>query len=237
MPQQLTLAAKKRGIYGKAVRKLRKSGVLPAVLYGHGVPSTALEIFQRDFLRVFREAGENTIVTLTIEEDGRQDVRNVLIHDVATDPITGMPIHVDFYQVRLDEKVKVAVPLVFVGESPAVKHEGGVLVKALQELEIEALPANIPEEITVDISSLATFEDAIYVRDLAIPEGVEVLVPGDSAVASVQPPRTEEELKALEEPPLAAAPEVITEAEAKKKEKEARLLEEEQSSGAQAPSP
>jgi large subunit ribosomal protein L25 len=137
---------------------------------------------------------------------------------------------VDFYQVRLDEKVKVTVPLVFAGESPAVKNEGGVLVKSLQELEIEALPTNIPEEITVDISSLETFGDSIYVRDLAIPANVEVVTAGDSAVASVQPPRTEEELKALEEAPVAGAAEVITEAEAKKKEEEAAQAEASQAS-------
>lgn len=230
MLETLTLAAKKREIHGKAVRKIRKTGALPAVLYGRGMPSTSLEVSQNDFLRVFREAGENRVLKLAIADGGRQDVRNVLIHDVSRDPMSGEVLHVDFYQVRLDEKVKVTVPLVFAGESPAVKNEGGVLVKSLQELEIEALPTNIPEEITVDISSLATFGDSIYVRDLAIPANVEVVTAGDSAVASVQPPRTEEELKALEEAPAVGAAEVITEAEAKKKEEEAAQAEASQAS-------
>lgn len=226
MSETLTLAAKKRDILGKAVRKIRNAGALPAVLYGRGIPSTALEVSASEFLRIFREAGENTVLKLAITDGGREDVRNVLIHDVSRDPLSGMPIHVDFYQVRMDEKVKVAVPLEFVGESPAVKNEGGVLVKSLQELEVEALPAHIPETIRVDIAPLATFDDAIYVRDLAIPPGVEVKVPADTAVASVQPPRGEEELKALEEAPTAAAPEVVTEAEAKKKEEEAQAAAE-----------
>lgn len=228
MPETLSLVVRPRRITGKAVRKIRKTGAIPAVLYGKGVATILLEVPAVEFMRVFREAGENTIVKLSIADDGGQDVRNVLIHDVTRDPLSDEILHVDFYQVRLDEKVKVAVPLVFTGESPAVKNEGGVLVKALQELEIEALPTDIPDEIAVDISSLVTFEDAIHVRDLAIPANVDVVVAPDTVVALVQPPRTEEELKALEEAPVTAAPEVITEAEAKRKEEEAAAAAEAQ---------
>jgi large subunit ribosomal protein L25 len=115
----------------------------------------------------------------------------------------------------------VTVPLEFIGESPAVENDGGVLVKSLQEIEIEALPGKIPEAIQVDVSRLASFEDAIHVRDLAIPPDVKVVDDSDSTVATVQPPRTDEELKALEQAPVAVAPEeIITEAQAKKKAEE-----------------
>ncbi len=219
MPEIL-LEAKKREISGKAVKKLRKQGIMPAILYGHGINPVPVQVPREQFLKIFRKAGENTIFKLVIRDEKLEDVRDVLIHDVEFDPLDGLPIHADFYQVRLDEKVTVSVPLVFIGESPAVKNEGGILVKALQELEIEALPKDIPEEIKVDISKLLTFEDAIYVKDLDIPSGVKVLVLPDVVVALVQPPRSEEELKALEEAPV-ASPEVITEREAKKKEEEA----------------
>jgi len=140
-------------------------------------------------------------------------------------------MHVDFYQVRMDEAVRVAVPLEFVGSSSAIVTMGGILVKALQELEIESLPGAIPETIKVDISSLKTFEDNIYVRDLKVPSGVKVLADENTPVASVQPPRSEEELKALEEKPVAEVREVIVETEEKKKEREAAASAEAESAG------
>lgn len=227
MPEKITLEAKKREITGKKVRKLCRAGILPGVLYGRGVETLPLEISQSEFLRVFQKAGENIVFELEIADFGKKDVRNVLIHDVSLNALSGRPFHVDFYQIRLDEVVRVAVPLVFVGESAAVENENGVFVKALQELEVEALPGDIPQEIEVDISSLATFEDAILVRDLRIAQNVKVLIEPETQIASVQPPRTDEELKALEQAPAAAAPEIVTEAEEKKKKEEAITAAEE----------
>lgn len=214
----LVLEVNKRNLTGKAVRKLRKAGAIPAVLYGKAVSAIALEVPKSKFLRIFREAGENTVLKLAIADAGNLDVRDVLIHQVAADPLSGDPLHVDFYQVRLDEAVRVMVPLIFTGESAVVKNEAGVLVRALQEIEVEALPGKIPEAIEVDISRLATFDHAIHVSDLSVPAGVKVITPLGVTVAMAQPPRTGEELKALDETPLkAAAPEVMTEAEVKKK--------------------
>lgn len=219
MPEAITLGARIRVERGKIAKRLRRGGCLPAVLYGHGIESTPVEIGTVDFEKVFRLAGENTLIRLVIMNDKGGDVRNVLIHEVAMDPIKERPLHVDFYQVRMDEAVRVAVPLEFVGESSAVKNDGGILVKALQELEIEALPDLIPEKIEVDVSKLVTFDDAIYVKDLKAPLNAKVLAEGDTPVASVQPPRSEEELMALEEKPVEAVEKVAVEVEEKKAER------------------
>lgn len=202
------LDAERRTIFGKQVAGARKSGKLPAILYGQGIESASLFIDEKAFREVLAKAGTNTIVKLEFTDDGRKtsDIRNVLIHDVAYDPVDEKPIHADLYQVRMDKAVQVEVPIIFQGEAPAIKSGGGVLIRAMHAIEVEALPANLPHEIIVDISRLETFEDTIYVKDLKIPHGVTVRVDAETPVASVAPPRSEEELKALEE----AAPAVET---------------------------
>lgn len=232
------ITAEKRTIFGKQLRRERKRGKIPAILYGHGVENVPLFLGERDFLHVLERAGKNTIVKLSfVDAPGKDaDIRNVLIHDVDYDALAGKPLHVDLYQVRMGEKVRVLVPLLFVGESPAVEVSGGVLVKAMQSLPVEALPHNLPHEISVDISPLHTFEDTIYVKDLSIPEGVTVLVDAETPVASVAPPRSEEELKALEEKVEEKLEEVKVEVEEKRLEAEAREAEE-PAAAAEAPKP
>ena len=153
---------------GKNVSALRREGILPAVLYGQGVESTPLCVSWKEFEKVLEEAGETSLVTLKLA--GGQ-THNVLIHDVAKDPLTLKPIHADFYAVRMDKPIEASVPLNFIGESPAVKNEGGILIKVLHELEIEALPKDLPHEIAVDISRLEKIDDKIYVRDVPLPAG------------------------------------------------------------------
>ncbi|MBI3952413.1 MAG: 50S ribosomal protein L25 [Candidatus Doudnabacteria bacterium] len=191
---QITLTAAKRTILGKSVSKLRKSEKLPAVVYGHGLETLPLEVDEKEFRKAFKSAGENTIVSLHL--DGRQIP--VIIHDVQMHYLKDHPIHVDFYAVRMDEKLKADIPVRFVGESAAVKAMGGVLVKNLSEIEVECLPSDLPQYFEVDISFLNTFEDSIRVSDLKVPEGVKVLAPAEELIANVAAPRTEEELKALE---------------------------------------
>lgn len=202
------LKAEPRKELGKKTNKQRKAGQIPAVIYGHGIKSEPLYVGEKDFLKIYKEAGESSIISLEIggqAELGQSPAqrggknRNVLIHDVARDALSEGIIHVDFYQVRMDEKIKAGVPLNFIGESDAVKSEGGVLVKNIQELEIEALPKDLPHHIDVDISALKTFDDRIFVKDLNIPDSVKILVQPDEIIASVMPPRSEEELAALEE--------------------------------------
>lgn len=189
------IQAEKREMFGKKVKSLRVKGVIPAELYGHGSPNTHLTVVAKDFLKVFREAGESAIITLKIKEDEKhgQDV-NVLIYDVSHNPITDEITHVDFYQVRMDEKLKTEVPIHFIGEASAVKEKQGVLVKAMQEIEVESLPANLPHSIEVDLSVISELGQSIYVRDLKNIAGVKFLVDPETVIVTVTEPVKEEEV-------------------------------------------
>jgi large subunit ribosomal protein L25 len=190
----LEIKANSRKEVGGNIDKLRKNGILPGVVYGHGLDSKPVSLSAKDFSKIYKEAGESTQVALDF--DGEK--KNVLISDVQYDSLSGEPIHVDFYQVRMDEKIQAGVPLVFIGESPAVKAEGGVLVKSIQEVEVEALPQDLPHHIEVDISKLVTFDNRICVKDLKVSGSAKILVQPDEIVASVSQPRSEEELAELE---------------------------------------
>lgn len=192
MVADLNLETKKRT--KKDDKTLRDENV-PAILYGKGIENEQLWVNKKIFDKVYDEAGESTILKLALEGNGE---RNVVIKDVQKDIISGQPIHVDFYQVRMDEEIEAEVELVFVGESAAVKELGGVLVKNMDSVDIKCLPGDLLSKIEVDISRIKTFDDYIYVKDLAIPEKVEVLVDAETVVAMVSPPRTEEEMAELE---------------------------------------
>jgi large subunit ribosomal protein L25 len=166
--------------------KLRKDGQIPAVLYGHNVESKHLALSQNEFEKLFRKAGESTIVEV-ITDDGA--VHNVLIQDVQKHYLTSAPIHVDFYEVKMTEKLTATVPLEFIGEADAVKMHGGTLVKVLNEVEVECLPGDLPHLIEVDISSLKSFDNAITVKDLKVSDKVEIKAEAEEMVAMVQPPR------------------------------------------------
>ena len=189
--EKLELSAEARTVTGRKVRHLRATGIMPAVLYGKGVPSTNVSIGAKSFDHVFRKAGESTLVFVKVGSDEYP----TLIKDVARDPQSGTAIHADFYAVSLTEKITARVPVVFVGESPAVKGEGGILVRNVNELEVQALPADLPHEISVDISALKAFGDQITLGDLKVPKAT---LPGDAGeiIATVQAPISEEELAA-----------------------------------------
>jgi large subunit ribosomal protein L25 len=191
--ESIAISATKREVSGKKVQNLRNAGKLPAVLYGHNVKTAQIEILEKDFAKAFKSAGESTLVNLTV--DGKS--QPVLIHEVQHHYLNGQPIHVDFYAVNMTEKLKVKVPVHFTGESPAVKALGGTLVKNLSEVEVECLPSDIPQNFEVDISSLNTFEDAIRVASLIVSDKVTILTSGEEVLANVAPPRTEEEMNAL----------------------------------------
>lgn len=209
----LELSAKLRSVTGRQNEKIRKQGFIPAILYGHKVKNLSLAVEAHQFEKVYQEAGESALIKLKIsglQKKGDSDKKGtvsgqkeriVLIYEVARQPVSGRPIHVDFYQVKMDEPIKTEVPLVFVGESAAVKTLDGVLVKNIQSLEIEALPVNLPRQLEVDISSLKTFDDNIYIKDLQLPTGVKTGARPDEVVASVIPPRTRAELDKLAEAP------------------------------------
>lgn len=189
-----TLQVQKRITHGThASVRLRAEGRAPAVLYGGAEKESLMVSFDvRDFEKVWRDAGGSSIVTLT----GLDGEKSVLIHDVTVDPLYGTPIHADFLAVRTDEVVEVDVPLVFTGVSPAEKALGGTLIKVMHTLTIEALPKNLPHEIEIDITSLATFEDQILVKDVVLPTGVTAIVEPDEVVALVQEAQQEEEVVA-----------------------------------------
>jgi len=209
----VTLSAKIRKDLGKKVKQARKKGIIPAVLYGPKIENISLEIDLKEFEKVYREAGESSLVQLQVD---KKDFL-VLIHAVEIDAVSQKPIHVDFYQPKLDEEITATVPLVFEGVSPAVKDLGGTLVKNIHELEVKSLPQNLPHEIKVDIGSLGTFEDDISIKDLAVPEGVKILKEPDETVVFVaEPEKVEEELQK----PVEEKVEEVEKAEEKKEKEE-----------------
>jgi large subunit ribosomal protein L25 len=184
--ERLQLKATVRDLEKTVPSKLRKSGVLPAVLYGHNIKNQSLSLKLAEFEKILRKAGESTIVDL-VTEDGK--THSVLIHDVQNHYLTSTPIHVDFYEVSMTEKLKAKIILEFSGEPKAVKELGGVLMKNLSEVEVECLPADLPHSIPVDVSSLDSFQASILVKDLQVSSKVKIITSAEEVVAKVQPPR------------------------------------------------
>ncbi len=219
-----TLQAKPRTELGKKVSALRRAGFLPAVVYGENVKSQPITVPYKDFEKAYKAAGESTLVTLDVE--GKK--YNVLIHDIKHDPLRGKPIHADFYAVRMDKVIRAKVVIELFGESPAVKNESGILIKVMKEMEVEALPQDLPHELRADLSALDKLESRLLVKDILLPKGVKIFVASEEVIAIVETPRSEEELAALKETPATEAPiEVKTEREVKveMKEKEAPVEE------------
>jgi large subunit ribosomal protein L25 len=213
----MELQVQKREKLGGGVKALRNQGLIPAELYGKGLENFHLSVPEKEFKKLYKEAGESTIINVTLEGKSHP----VLIQSVSFDPLTDNFQSVDFYQVRMDEKLTVSVPLVFEGVSLAVKEKNALLVKALQELEIEALPMNIPHDIKVDLNKLQDLDQSIYVRDLVIPANVEVLVSPDTVVATATEKTTEEEELAMQQAAAGGVESVKVETEEKKAEREA----------------
>lgn len=221
----LELSAKLRSETGRKNKGLRKKGFIPAVIYGAGVKNLNLLVSAGDFEKVYKKAGESTLIKLNIQDGAQKKGRMVLIHDTARNPVKDTVIHIDFQQVRMDKKITAEVPLVFVGKSPAVEQENGVLIKSMQSIEAEAFPQDLPYEIEADISILKTFEDYLKVKDLKVPDKVTVLAEEEEVVASVTPPRSEEELQALEEAPVEEVEDVEVEERGKEAEETAGVEE------------
>lgn len=224
--QKLTLAATERTVTGSRVRHLRAAGTLPAVLYGKGQPSQNIEIPTEEFVKIYTKAGESTLVYLGL---GGKDYPTI-IKEVAREPISGSPIHADFYAVKLDEKIKAKVPVVFIGESPAVKDLSGIFVRNVNEVEVEALPTDLPYEVTVDISKLANIDDRITLADIHVDNAV-IIGQAEDIIATVQAPKSEEELAAE----LAAPTTAVEEVEEIKKEVPAEEVPAEGEAPAAAP--
>jgi len=201
---KIQLEAQKREVLGSGVKKLRRDGYLPAVLYGKNQETIPLQVLLKDFNKTLNVAGESTLVYVNV---GSQSYPTI-IHDVSRDPLTDDVLHADFYKVRLDEKIKTNVPVVFIGESLAVKELGGIFVRNVNELEVEAFPQDLPHEITVDISSLKNFGDQVLVKNIDLGTNVKLEADAETIVATVQEPMSEEELKASLETPVAGVEDV-----------------------------
>ena len=180
----LILTAKIRNIFGEKVKNLRDKGVLPGTLYGPKIEKPiSVEVDLKELEKAYQKAGESSLITLNIEKEKFL----ILIHEIKREPISGKIIHIDFYQPRLDEETEVTIPLVFEGEASAVKDFGGTLVKNIHEVEVQALPENLPHEIKVNIEKLKTFEDSILIKDLVVPKNVKILKDPEEVVALVTP--------------------------------------------------
>ncbi len=187
----MDLAVKTREKFGKNLKALRREGLIPAELYGRGFENAHLAIDGKEFKKVFGESGESTIINLLFGKESRP----ALVHDIQKDFLTDEIIHIDFHQVRMDEKIKARIPLEFIGEAPAVKEFGGVLNKTISEIEVEALPGDLPRHFEVDISGLKELDQSFYVSDLKAPKGVEILVEPETVIATVTPPAEEEKVE------------------------------------------
>lgn len=185
----LSLKAQTRTIFNKALESVRKKGNLPAVLYGPKEDNQVLTVDLVSFQKVFNEAGESSVITLETES-GKKDV---LVKNVDYHPVTGEPIHVDFYAIEKGKAVEVSVPLNFIGEAPAVKNLGGTLVKVIHELDIEAMPKDLPHEVEVDISTLVDFDSKILAQDIKLPPGVICTLDKEEVIALVNPEEDNQE--------------------------------------------
>ncbi|QQG40712.1 MAG: 50S ribosomal protein L25 [Candidatus Levyibacteriota bacterium] len=202
MSKRPTLKVEKRTVLGENVKKLRKTGIFPANIYGKDIKSLAVQVPYKDFEAVYKDTGETGLVDLQV--DGQ--IRPVLIHNVQKDHLTKTPLHADFYQVNLKEKVKTMVAVATIGEPKAVTDKLGLLMQTLHEIEVEALPADLPEKIEINIEHLANVNDQITIADIKTPTGVTILTdPGQVIVKIVELVTKEAEAEAKAEAAAAEA--------------------------------
>ena len=210
---QIELQVSSRKLLGKRVRHLRKQGVLPANIFGHGVGSRSVQVESAAFRTALGKAGTNTLVALKV--DGETPVM-ALIRGVQRNPVNSRLLHADFYEVSMTEKIRLSVPLAFTGEAPGVVTLGGILLRNLERVEIECLPGDLVHSIPVDVSVLTEVGSALYVKDLKVGAAVTILADPEELVVKIVPPAKEEVVAAVEEAVGAAEVEVVS----KKKEKE-----------------
>ena len=187
---KLLLKASPRKILGRKVKVLRLEGLIPANVYGKKVKSTAVSVDAKEFDNIFKEAGETSLVELNLGKDKKA----VLVRNVQHDPVSEQVLHVDFQEVDLKERITTQVPVELIGESPAEKQGIGTVVQQLDEIEVEALPADFPEKFEIDISNLSEVADTIYVKDIKVSNKVTVTENPDEIVVKVEPLREEEEV-------------------------------------------
>lgn len=212
--EQIELSAATRDILGKKVRFLRRQGLTPANLYGHDVKSTALQVDTIQLKHTLAKAGKSSLVALKVDSAKRPKM--VIIRDIQREPLTGGLLHVDLFQIKMEERIKIEVSLLFVGEAPAIRDRGGILVQNMNSVEVECLPANMPHNIEVDLSVLQEIDQAVHVKDLSVDEDVTILTDPEQSIIQIARSKVEveiaEELVAAEAEAEAEAEEEMAEA-------------------------
>lgn len=192
--QHATLSAELRELTGRKTDALRHEGQVPAVVYGFGTEPKNVTVDRNAFMKVYAAAGNSVVVDVDVAGAKHQ----VLIGEVQRNPLNDFVTHIDFRAVDPNRKIEAKIPLVLVGMAPAVKELGGTLLQSLEEVEVKSLPDALVAHIDVDVTKLATFDDVVRVSDITVPAGIEVTTEGEVAIASVQAPRSEEEMAALD---------------------------------------
>ena len=207
------LTATKRSKTDK-LASIRSNGMIPAVVYGVRVENTMVSVPNVDFEKILKIAGESSTIVLEIKGDESKKEApkkvDVLIHDMQLDPIKGFPIHIDFLAIDMNKSIEVSIPIEFIGLAPAEKDSLGVMVKVLHEVEVEALPKDLPHNVTVDVSVLLALNDQIHAKDIILPKGVSLKTHADEVVALIA---------AIKEEPVEEAPVDLSAIEVEKKGK------------------
>jgi large subunit ribosomal protein L25 len=186
-----TITLSPRTIIGKKVKQLRREGVVPVHVYGWDIDAMSLQVEVQTINKVLPAVGSN--IPLTVEIDGRKGESVCFVREVQRHPVTDAVLHVDFLSVNVSQTIRAEVPIVLVGNAPAVRDEGGTLLQPLQAVLVEALPMNVPASVEADVSDLDDFEKGVYLRDLTLDANVTVITDLDEMIARVAPPRVEEE--------------------------------------------
>jgi large subunit ribosomal protein L25 len=187
------LEVSKRDVTGKKVRFLRRQGIVPANIYGHGIESTAINVDTRSLKHLLAHTGKTDLISLKV--DNSKETIRVLMREIQRNPLTDEPLHVDFYQVSMTEKIKADVPLVFIGEAPVLKKvKNSSILHLLDTLEIEALPDDLPHSFEVDISSLEELDHTVHVKDIPLGPGITLLSDPEQMVVKVAEARKEVEV-------------------------------------------
>ena len=204
--KQVTLNAERRTVLGKHVRHLRRDGILPANVYGNQRDSLAVQVDAHEMERALKTHGPTTLYRLVIAPDGKEET--VIVRHITRQPASNIIQHIDFFHVKMTEPMRAKVPVRLVGEAPAVKLHDGVLIQSLDMAEVEALPAELPEALELDISDMDELNTSRHASALNVPGKVTLLTPEDEIVVSIQAPRiaAEEAPAAAEEAPAAEAP-------------------------------
>jgi large subunit ribosomal protein L25 len=185
--EEVVLNAEKRDVIGKQVRALRRQGQLPAVIYGHGIKPLLISLNQKEASRILPSLSSSHLVVIKVDEKPH----TTLVREKQRHPVKGHMIHIDFQEVSMTERLKAQVQLVIVGDSPAVKNFNGIIVVNMEELEVEALPGDLPDRITLNINSLTNIGDAIHVRDIQLPSTVDMLEDPNEIIVVVTAPTVE----------------------------------------------